>query len=344
MQRIVQDRIKNDSSMGLQGDMTLELDRESGIGKVIRTDTQKRSRGRSGGKYRKHRGNKTALDFTRYRKSMMGSLLNNYGNNRPNVRFLTLTFADNRIKTIDGAKSKFNAYIKTIEKKYKVGAWTLFPEYNSEHKPHLHVVIRVDNLNHVEEVKEEILSNYLVSHWEHGTARVSKVWDIRGLCNYLVPTYDTECLSDELKPDNEKIEMLTKKHHEAKNELKALTKDTPQWVKSYVKKKRHKLNQEKKKELQKQLKGDEKPVYKSYGQNKTIRIKTNSEKIHRLWKEMGSFSKSYTITTTINSYDDDTGELMSSYAIKTTIDSYTFTLPQCRTLYDVLKREEVAAA
>ena len=329
--------------MGLQGDMTLVLDRESGVGKVIRTDTQKRSQGRSGGKYHKHRGNKTAIDFMRYRKSMMSSLLNNYGNNRPNVRFLTLTFSDNRIKTIDGAKSKFNAYIKAIEKKYKVGAWTLFPEYNSKHKPHLHVVIRVDNLNRVEKVKEEILSDYLVSHWMHGMARASKVWDIRGLCNYLVPTYDTENLSDELKPDNEKIEKLTKKHHETKNELKALTKDTPQWIKNYVKKKRYKLNQEKKKELQKQLKGAEKPVYKSYGQNKTIRIKTNSEKIHRLWKEMGTFAKSYTITTTINRYNDDTGELEHSYTIKTTIDDYTFTLPQCRTLYDMLKNEEVAA-
>lgn len=329
--------------MGLQGNITLELDRESGIGKVIRTDTQKRSNGRSGGKYHKHRGNKTALDFTRYRKSMMSSLLNNYGNNAPNVRFLTLTFADNRIKTIEGAKNKFNKYIKTIEKKYKVGAWTMFPEYNEDHKPHLHVVIRVDNLNHVEEVKEEILSDYLVNHWEHGMARVSKVWDIRGLCNYLVPTYDTENLNDELKPDNKKIEMLTKEHHETKNEMKALTKDSPQWVKNYVRNKRHKLNHEKKKELQKQLKGAEKPVYKSYGQNKTLRMKTNNEKIHRLWKEMGSFSKSYTITTTINRYNNATGELMSSYTIKTTIDSYTFTLPQCRALYDMLKSEGVAA-
>ncbi|MEE6680475.1 hypothetical protein, partial [Pediococcus pentosaceus] len=139
------------------------------------------------------------------------------------------------------------------------------------------------------------------------------------------------------------IEELTKEHHEAKNELKALSKDTPQWVKKCVRSKRHKLNQEKKKELQKQLKGDEKPVYKSYGQNKTVRIKTNSEKIHRLWKEMGTFSKSYTITTTINKYDNDTGELMSSYTIKTIVDQYTFTLSQCRTLYDVLKSEEVAA-
>lgn len=342
MQRIVQERIENNSSMGLQGDMTLVLDRDSGLGKVVRTATQKRSNGRSGRKYRKHKGNKTALDFTRYRKSMMSSLLNNYGNNEPNVRFLTLTFGDNRIKTIEGAKSKFNKYIKTIEKKYKVGAWTLFPEYNEAHKPHLHVVIRVDNLNRAEEVKEEILTDYLVSHWEHGTARASKVWDVRGLCNYLVPAYDTDSLSDEMKPDDEKIEALTKEHHEAKNELKALSKDTPQWIKKHVRSKRHRLNQEKKRELQKHLKGDEKPVYKSYGQNRTVRIKTNSEKIHRLWKEMGTFSKSYTITTTITRYDDDTGELMSSYTIKTTIDSYTFTLPQCRALYDMLS-EEVAA-
>lgn len=343
MQRIVQERIENNSNMGLQGDITLILDRDSGMGKVVRTDTQKRSNGRSGRKYRKHKGNKTALDFQRYRKSMMSSLLNNYGNNKPNVRFLTLTFADNRIKTIAGAKSKFNQYIQKIEEKYKVGAWTLFPEYNADHKPHLHVVIRVDGLARVEEVKEEILTDYLVSHWEHGTARASKVWDVRGLCNYLVPAYDTESLSDELKPDDEKIEELAKEHHEAKNELKALSKDTPQWIKKCIRSKRHRLNQEKKKELQKQLKGDERPVYKSYGQDKTVRIKTNSEKIHRLWKEMGTFSKSYTITTTINKYDDSTGELMSSYTIKTTIDRYTFTLAQCRTLYDVLKREEVAA-
>lgn len=341
MKRIIQQRYNNDNATAITSNSTLVIDRNSGIGQVVTTNATTHSKG-SRGSYRKHKGGKTPLDFERYRKTLKSSLYNNYDNNDKRVRFLTLTFSDNRIKTIEGAKKKFDAYIKQLEQERKIECFTLCPEYDSSHKPHIHAVIKLSGLTKVEKVKDNIIDDWLRSNWKHGLATAEVVWDIKGLVNYLVPAYDVEdyaTVNEELTPDHEAMEKASIEHHIAKNDLKKLTPDNPAWVKSYVKRKRAEANREKKKENQKQLKGSERAVYVSRGQKKTARVKTSNKEILSLWKSAGTCQGSTTITTTINTYDDDTGELIKSFERKVTIDRYFFTNKQSRLIYDLLIEE-----
>lgn len=341
MQRIIQQRQLNPTSKPITGNSTLVIDRNSGIGKVVTTNTTTHSKG-SRGSYRKHKGGKTPLDFERYRKTLRGSLFNNYDNNDPRVRFITLTFSDNRIKTINGAKSKFDQYIKCLERDKAIECFTLCPEYDSNHKPHLHAVIKLSDVTKRERVKDSIIDDWLRSNWKHGLASSEVVWDIKGLVNYLVPAYDVKdyaTVNEELTPDHEEMEKASIEHHLAKNDLKKLAPDNPAWVKSYVKKKRAEANREKKKENQKQLRGNERAVYVSRGQAKTARVKTSNKDIHRLWLSAGTCAGSMTITTTVNTYDDETGELVKSFERKVTVDRYFFSNKQSRLLYDLLIEE-----
>lgn len=341
MQRIIQHRQLNPTSKSITENSTLVIDRNSGIGKVVTTNATTHSK-RSRGSYRKHKGGKTPLDFERYRKTLKSSLYNNYDNNDKRVRFVTLTFKDNRIKTIEGAKKKFDEYRKQLEKERKIASVTLCPEYDENHKPHLHAVIKLSDVTKVEKVKESIIDKWLEANWKHGLATSEVVWDIKGLVNYLVPAYDVEdyaTVNEELTPDREAMEKATIEHHVAKSDLKKMAPDSPEWVKNYVKKKRAEANREKKKENQKQLRGNERAVYLSRGQAKTARVKTSNKDILNLWKTAGTCAGSMTITTTINTYDDETGELIKSFERKVTVDRYFFTNKQSRLIYDLLIEE-----
>lgn len=341
MQRIIQQRYNNANATAITSNSTLVIDRNSGIGKVVTTNATTHSK-RSRGSYRKHKGGKTPLDFERYRKTLKSSLYNNYDNNDKRVRFVTLTFKDNRIKTIEGAKKKFDAYRKQLEKERKIASVTLCPEYDSNHKPHLHAVIKLSDVTKVEKVKDSIIDEWLEANWKHGLATSEVVWDIKGLVNYLVPAYDVKdyaTVNEELTPDHEAMDEAALNHHIAKSDLKKLAPDSPEWVKNYVKKKRAEANREKKKENQKQLKGNERAVYVSRGQAKTARVKTNNKDIHRLWLTAGTCAGSMTITTTVNTYDDKTGELVKSFERKVTVDRYFFSNKQSRLLYELLSKE-----
>lgn len=340
MQRIIRHRQLNPTSKPITENSTLVIDRNSGIGKVVTTNNATHSKGKRG-HYRKHKGGKTPLDFERYRRTLKSSLFNNYDNHDKRVRFLTLTFRDNRIKTIEGAKKKFDDYIKELEKKRKV-CYTLCPEYDADHKPHLHAVIKLSGLTQVEKVKDNIIDDWLVATWTHGLASSEVVWDIKGLANYLVPAYgveDYKTVNEELKPDHEAMDEAALNHHIAKSNLKKLAPDNPEWVKNYVKEKRAEANREKKKENQKQLKGNERAVYVSRGQKKTARVKTSNKGILSLWKSAGTCQGSTTITTTVNTYDDETGELIRSFERKVTVDRYFFSNKQSRLLYELLSKE-----
>ena len=341
MQRIIQHQQLNPASKPITENSTLVIDRNSGVGKVVTTNATTHSKG-SRGSYRKHKGGKTPLDFERYRKTLKSSLFNNYDNNDARVRFLTLTFSDNRIKTIEGAKKKFDEYRKQLEQERKIECFTLCPEYDDQHKPHLHAVIKLSDVTKRERVQESIIDDWLRSNWKHGLATSEVVWDIKGLVNYLVPAYgveDYKAVNEELKPDQEAMDEAALNHHIAKSDLKKLTPDNPAWVKNYVERKRAEANREKKKENQKQLRDNERPVYLSRGQAKTARVKTSNEDILNLWKTAGTCAGSMTITTTINTYDDDTGELIKSFERKVTIDRYFFTNKQSRLLYNLLIKE-----
>lgn len=341
MQRIIQHQQLNPASKPITENSTLVIDRNSGIGKVVTTNATTHSK-RSRGSYRKHKGGKTPLDFERYRKTLKSSLYNNYDNNDKRVRFVTLTFKDNRIKTIEGAKKKFDAYIKQLEQERKIECFTLCPEYDSNHKPHIHAVIKLSDVTRRERVQESIIDNWLRSNWKHGLATAEVVWDIKGLVNYLVPAYDVEdyaTVNEELIPDQEAMDEASIEHHLAKNDLKKLAPDNPAWVKSYAKRKRAEANREKKKENQKQLRGNERAVYLSRGQAKTARVKTSNKDILNLWKSAGTCQGSMTITTTINTYDDETGELIKSFERKVTVDRYFFSNKQSRLLYELLSKE-----
>ena len=342
MQRIIQQRYDNANATAITSNSTLVIDRNSGIGQVVNTNATKHGSKGSRGSYRKHKGGKTPLDFERYRKKLKSSLFNNYDNNDKRVRFVTLTFSDNRIKTIEGAKKKFDAYIKQLEQERKIKCFTLCPEYDDQHKPHLHAVIKLSDVTKVEKVKDSIIDEWLEANWKHGLATSEVVWDIKGLVNYLVPAYDVEdyaTVNEELTPDREAMEKATIEHHVAKNDFKKLAPDNPEWVKNYVKRKRVEANREKKKENQKQLRGNERAVYVSRGQAKTARVKTNNKDIHRLWLSAGTCAGSMTITTTINTYDDETGELIRSFERKVTVDRYFFSNKQSRLLYELLSKE-----
>lgn len=341
MQRIIRHQQLNPASKPITENSTLIIDRNSGIGKVVTTNNTTRSKGKRG-HYRKHKGGKTPLDFERYRKTLKSSLFNNYDNNDARVRFLTLTFSDNRIKTIEGAKKKFDAYIKRLEQERKIECFTLCPEYDSSHKPHIHAVIKLSDVTKRERVQESIIDDWLRSNWKHGLATSEVVWDIKGLVNYLVPAYDVKdyaTVNEELKPDQEAMDEAALNHHIAKSDLKKLAPDNPEWVKNYVKKKRAEANREKKKENQKQLRGNERAVYLSRGQAKTARVKTSNKDILNLWKTAGTCAGSMTITTTINTYDDETGELIRSFERKVTVDRYSFSNKQSRLLYELLSKE-----
>ena len=341
MQRIIQHQQLNPASKPITENSTLVIDKNSGIGKVVTTNATTRSKG-SRGSYRKHKGGKTPLDFERYRKTLKSSLYNNYDNNDKRVRFVTLTFRDNRIKTIEGAKKKFDAYRKQLEKERKIASFTLCPEYDSNHKPHIHALIKLSDVTKVEKVKDSIIDEWLEANWKHGLATSEAVWDIKGLVNYLVPAYDVKdyaTVNEELTSDYEAMEKASIEHHLAKNDLKKLAPDNPAWVKSYVKRKRAEANREKKKENQKQLKDNERAVYVSRGQAKTARVKTSNKDILNLWKTAGTCAGSMTITTTINTYDDETGELVKSFERKVTVDRYFFTNKQSRLIYDLLIKE-----
>ena len=341
MQRIIQHQQLNPTSKPITENSTLVIDRNSGIGKVVTTNATTHSKGKRG-HYRKHKGGKTPLDFERYRRTLKSSLYNNYDNDDARVRFLTLTFSDNRIKTIEGAKKKFDAYIKQLEQERKIECFTLCPEYDENHKPHLHAVIELSDVTKVEKVKDSIIDEWLEANWKHGLATSEVVWDIKGLVNYLVPVYDVKdyaTVNEELIPDHEAMDEASIEHHLAKNDLKKLAPDNPEWVKNYVKRKRAEANREKKKENQKQLKGNERAVYVSRGQAKTARVKTSNKDILNLWKSAGTCQGSTTITTTVNTYDDETGELIRSFERKVTIDRYFFTNKQSRLLYNLLIKE-----
>ena len=232
MQRIIQQRYNNQDTAAITGNSTLVIDRNSGIGQVVNTNSTRHDKGR--GHYHKHHGGKTPQDFARYRKTLRGSLFNNYDNNDPRTRFVTLTFKDNRIKTINGAKSKFEDYIKQLEQDKSIECYTLCPEYDSSHKPHIHAVIKLAKVTKVEAAKEDIINDWLVKSWQHGLATASVVWDIKGLINYLVPAYsvsDYKTVNTEMAADEDAMEQAEMQHHMAKDELKQLPKDAPEWLK-----------------------------------------------------------------------------------------------------------------
>ena len=342
MRRIIQQRYNNGDTTAITGNSTLVIDRNSGIGQVVNTnDTKHGSKGR--GHYHKHKGGKTPMDFTRYRKTLRGSLYNNYDNNDKRVRFVTLTFKDNRIKTIEGAKKKFDQYIKRLERERTIECYTLCPEYDSAHKPHIHAVIKLAKVSKVEAVKDDIINDWLVQSWPHGYGKSELVWDIRGLVNYLVPVYsvkDYKTVNEELKADKDLMQVAEAKHHMEKENVKVLHRQAPKWLKVKRKRARALANREKKKENQKQLSGNERPVYLSRGQAKTARVKTSDKTILSFWRSAGAFGGSTTIVTTVNDYDDETGELISSFERVVTIDRYYFTNQQSALLYDLLSEEK----
>lgn len=342
MQRIIQQRYDNGDTTAITGNSTLVIDRNSGIGQVVNTNATKHgSKGR--GHYHKHKGGKTPLDFTRYKKTLRGSLFNNYDNNDPRVRFVTLTFSDNRIKTISGAKSKFDQYIKRLERERTIECYTLCPEYDSNHKPHIHAVIKLAKVSKVEAVKDDIINDWLVESWPHGYGKSEPVWNVKGLVSYLVPVYDVKdykTVNEELKADKDLMQVAEAKHHMEKENVKCLHKQAPKWLKVKRKRARAIANHEKKKENQKQLSGNERPVYLSRGQAKTARVKTSDKAILSYWRAAGVFSGSTTIVTTVNDYDDETGELISSFERIVIIDRYYFTNEQSTLLYDLLSEEK----
>lgn len=345
MQRIIQQRYNNQDTAAITGNSTLVIDRNSGIGQVVNTNSTRHDKGR--GHYHKHHGGKTPQDFARYRKTLRGSLFNNYDNNDPRTRFVTLTFKDNRIKTINGAKSKFEDYIKQLEQDKSIECYTLCPEYDSSHKPHIHAVIKLAKVTKVEAAKEDIINDWLVKSWQHGLATASVVWDIKGLINYLVPAYsvsDYKTVNTEMAADEDAMEQAEMQHHMAKDELKQLPKDAPEWLKQEKKQQRAAANRRKKKEAQKQLQGNERPVYLSRGQRKTARVKTSDKEILNYWRTAGVFGSSTTIVTTINNYDEETGELISSFERVVTVDRYYFTNQQSTLLYDLLTEEAARQA
>lgn len=342
MQRIVQQRYNNSNTTAITSNSTLVIDRNSGIGQVVNANATKHgSKGR--GHYHKHKGGKTPMDFARYKKTLRGSLFNNYENHDPRVRFITLTFSDNRIKTISGAKSKFDAYIKRLEQDKAIECYTLCPEYDSNHKPHIHAVIKLAKISKIEAVKDDIINNWLVKSWPHGYGKSELVWDIKGLVNYLVPVYsvkDYKTVNEELKADKDLMQVAEARHHMEKENVKVLHKQAPKWLKAKRKRARAIANHEKKKENQKQLSGNERPVYLSRGQAKTARVKTSDRAILSFWRSAGVFGGSTTIVTTVNNYDDETGELISSFERVVTVDRYYFTNEQSILLYDLLSEEE----
>ena len=341
MQRIIQNHYQNSKITAITGNATLVIDRNSGIGKVVTTATTNHG-SRSRGHYHKRKGGKTPMDFTRYRKTFRSSLFNNYENNDPRVRFITLTFSDNRIKTVNGAKEKFDSYIKQLEQERAVECWTLCPEYDKDHKPHLHALIKLAKINKVEAAKEDLINDWLIKNWQYGFGKSETVWDIKGLASYLVPVYsvdDYKTVNEELKPDKVLMDVAEAAHHMAKDEVKILHKMAPKWLKSKRKAARAEANREKKKENQKQLTGNERAVYLSRGQAKTARVKTSNGKILGYWKTAGTFGGSQTIVTTVNNYDDETGELISSFERAVTIDRYYFTTEQSALLYELLTDE-----
>lgn len=343
MQRIMQQRYNNDNATAITSGSTLVIDRNSGVGQVVNTNATKHgSKGR--GHYHRHKGGKTPMDFTRYRKTLRGSLFNNYENHDPRVRFVTLTFSDNRIKTINGAKSKFDQYIKRLERERTIECYTLCPEYDSAHKPHIHAVIKLAKVSKVEAVKDDIINDWLVKSWPHGYGKSELVWDIKGLVNYLVPVYnvtDYKTVNEELKADKDLMQVAEAKHHMEKENVKVLHKRAPKWLKAKRKRARALANREKKKENQKQLSGNERAVYLSRGQAKTARVKTSDKAILSYWRSAGVFGGSTTIVTTVNNYDDETGELINSFERTVTVDRYYFTNEQSTLLYDLLSEEKV---
>lgn len=339
MQRIIQQRYDNVGTTAITGDTTLVMDRNSGIGRAVTSDSSSHKAKR--GHYKHHKGGKTPQDFTRYRKVLRSSLFNNYRNNDKRIRFVTLTFKDNRVTTINGAKSKFDKYIKQLEQDKAIECYTLCPEYDSYHKPHLHAVIKLAEITKIESAKESIIDDWLVGNWTHGRATSSLVWDIKGLMRYLVPVYSVEdytAVNEELKVDSKTMDEAEIKHHLAKDALKSLPKTAPESVRQERKAERAEANLAKKREQQKQLKGNERAVYLSRGQAKTARAKATAE-IAGYWKMAGQFTGSTTIVTTVNKYDDETGELVSSFQRAVTVDRYRFTSEQTEYLYKMITAE-----
>uniref|UniRef100_UPI0024B95A62 hypothetical protein n=1 Tax=Limosilactobacillus viscerum TaxID=2993450 RepID=UPI0024B95A62 len=140
--------------------------------------------------------------------------------------------------------------------------------------------------------------------------------------------------------DKDLMQVAKARHHMEKENMKYLHKQAPKWLKAKRKRARAIANHEKKKENQKQLSGNERPVYLSRGQAKTARVKTSDKTILGYWRSAGVFSGSTTIVTTVNNYDDETGELISSFERAVTVDRYYFTNEQSKLLYDLLSEEK----
>lgn len=249
-------------------------------------------RGVKRGPYRKRKRNepKRIEDFIRYSKSLEKSFYNNFPQNNLFVHWVTLTYKDQRVKSISKAKNDLKNYIRKLN--VDVIAYTAVIELDINHHPHIHVMIFLSSL---------VGPKFMENSWQHGFARDKQAPDnFPRIINYLVKLYsDGESLSYSLA----KAQSLDQQERRLKCRIEALTgnKATRRIKKDYLYKEKYHVHQLKKAECQKEFTGNDSPIVKSRNQKNYMEVSNPSNSLCSVFQEHGIYQ--YSLVTYYTYFD-----------------------------------------
>ena len=199
--------------------------------------------------YKKHINRSlTPSDWSRYSKKFLESLRCNFTEHDKHCWLITLTFADQRYKSVKTAIKKAKEFCESFNLFNEKAVYSIVVELNYEHHPHVHLLLKTPIVVTREQIKAAWKYGYLFatnkpSNWERITI-------------YLIKTYS----------DSANMEFDYEKAKEFKEDLRILeqfskSKTVSKGIKRGLKRLHKKYKSLLKRENQKQLRLGDKPTY-----------------------------------------------------------------------------------
>lgn len=258
---------------------------------------------------------KTPEDINRMYRTAKDCLANNfYQDNLINTWYCVYTIADSHIKNVNIARKWIHQLEKSLSNDVIVVA---FIELNGKHHPHVHALITTKTRSN----KALLIKEELISSWHHGECSlVIHPSNLDKLLNYSIKTYNLTNPDSYTKFDSDKVlreqGVIRKYKHYItflkKKRTLSLTNSQKLQLRNKLSIANHRLRVVKakmKRELQKQYKVEDRPLYITYGRQHSISLSIDNLTNEKLAKILINTKHINEVHYTINSSDDSLTEL-----------------------------------
>lgn len=281
---------------------------------VVNSDNINHLKGRKSGKrgHRPKSWDKTPEDINRMYNNAVDCLANNfYTDNLINTWYCVYTIADPHIKNVNVARKWIHQLEQSLSHKVMIVA---FIELNALHHPHVHALITTKERSS----KPLLTREELLTKWQHGKYNkvVQHPNNLKKILNYSIKTYNLDDPNSYTEFNTTKVLLYQRiikrcKHYivylKKKRELN-LSKFQRQQLRKKFSIITYHLRRTKadlKRELQKQYKVEDKPLYITYGRQHSISLPIDNltnEKLQDYLKDTEYLeSKDYTIRSSDDS-------------------------------------------